>query len=762
MEWFSISVCLLILGVGIEGALIEEGLYAINESQNRPCTPAESSRCRSYESSEYGMVYACETTTSTVRTQCVIVLETKIDTIEMYGNDTSETDLAILHLILPSVRTLLIRDTVRKLRFRTLLFFTGKVHSFHFSRCVVSTEGDYTWMNEAVEITGLLITNDDFRLKDVHLNKLQRLEISAMTGIAHKREFFEDVQLQELSYTNLHEQVFLWHKLPTSLRGLLKLKLNFPNVMAVGGRMLFLSLKWFSLTTKNAIMDNEFLKPVTGQMVNLTELHLNHIELPETDVSLFTSLNALRIVVFDNVASMNRLSRLPPRIRKVAIMNSPLVILKNRNWGWLKYLEELIISHCNVLRIDNRFFRFFPDLSILNLRANELQQFSLEPEDLMNLRELHLDQNFLTSVSSALFDRPLLEYVNLSGNDLEYIQVSKKDFLQHRSVMRIVDLAATRLICSCDLMAFCALFPKEALIRGTCNSENDSHIEICKQGEYVCESTELSGSQRSLLGNTEGNVDVTDNDADEQRVYKMLLNMNVQNQLQMNSKTTLRANYGVGFQFRGHLYGSLEKFKVHVNVYWRSFVLPRFQWNLRSFQKLCTHQDDLIRAICQDFVPLVKQAIAKVTKYSKELKIKLGRLSALIKSDLDKSGVVREKRDLFDSLREVAKTDNDTLLEDENVTFAVDLDASKWGDENSATKIYQGFFPWYGGIRAVNQQHERNKAMVSAIQVMSRKQNLVKDAYVEMRNDLSLAINLIADNFQNTSRNIRKLYALLK
>ena len=65
MGWLLTPVYLLIFGlivritlaqegslrVGIEGALIEEGLYAINESQNRPCTPAESSRCRLYESS---------------------------------------------------------------------------------------------------------------------------------------------------------------------------------------------------------------------------------------------------------------------------------------------------------------------------------------------------------------------------------------------------------------------------------------------------------------------------------------------------------------------------------------------------------------------------------------------------------------------------------------------------------------------------------------------------------------------------------------
>ena len=757
MGWLQTPVYLLIFGLIVRITLAQEGSLRVENDQRRPCTPAESSRCRIYESSRYGMVYSCETTTATVRLRCAIVLGTKVDTIELYGNDTRESDMAMLHLILPSVSTLIIRDTVRTLHLRDILFFAGKVRNFHFSRCIVSTRGDYNWNNEAVEITGLLITNDDFRLKDFHLNRLKRLEISASLGIAHKREFFDDVQLQELSYTNLHEQVFLWHKLPFSLNGLVKLKLNFPNVMAVGGRMMLPSLEWFSLTTKNAVMDDEFLKPMTDQMVNLTELHLNHVELPETEVSLFAALNALRIIVFNDVTGMNRLTKLPTRISKVAINNSHLTVLKNRNWGWLKHLKELIISHSNVIRIDNRFFRFFPELSVLNLRKNEIQQFSLEPEDLLKLQELDLNQNFLTSVSSSLFDRPLLEYVNLSGNDLEHIQVSKRNFLQNRSIMKIVDLRATRLDCSCELMAFCALFPKDAVIKGTCNTDQDSHVGICKQGENVCESTGFSRSQRSLQENEEINWNVTDNDQTEQRVYKMLLDMDIQEQLQMNSKTTLRANYGVGFQFRGHLYGSLEKFKVHINVYWRSFVLPRFQWNLRSFQKLCTHQDDLIRAICQDFVPLVKQAVAKVKKYSKELKIKLGRLSALIKSDLDESGVVREKRDLFDSLRDVAKTDNNTLLNDENVTFAVDLDASKWGDENSATKLYQGFFPWYGGIRAVNQQHDRNKAMVSAIQHMSKKQDLVKNAYVEMRNDLSLAINLIADNFQNTSQKYSKI-----
>ena len=131
MGWFPISVCLLLFGLGIDGTLLE-GLAAVNDDQIRPCTPAESLRCRRYESSQYGMVYSCETTTATVRTQCAIALETKIDTVELYGNDTSETDMAMLYLILPSVRTLLIRDTIRTLRLRNILFFAGKVRNFLF------------------------------------------------------------------------------------------------------------------------------------------------------------------------------------------------------------------------------------------------------------------------------------------------------------------------------------------------------------------------------------------------------------------------------------------------------------------------------------------------------------------------------------------------------------------------------------------------------------------------------------------------------
>jgi len=44
-------------------------------------------------------------------------------------------------------------------------------------------------------------------------------------------------------------------------------------------------------------------------------------------------------------------------------------------------------------------------------------------------------------------------------------------------------------------------------------------------------------------------------------------------------------------------------------------------------------------------------------------------------------------------------------MQDENVTYAVDLDHDKWKDENDATKLYQGFFPWNGGIRAINRYH---------------------------------------------------------
>jgi len=205
------------------------------------------------------------------------------------------------------------------------------------------------------------------------------------------------------------------------------------------------------------------------------------------------------------------------------------------------------------------------------------------------------------------------------------------------------------------MTVFCTLFKPRTSIKGICTDSDGYYQVLCCQNFDMCLPAVFSRSQRSLVSGIEEQENQISINQTEAGVHETLAKINAQTKLETKSKNLLRPHYGVGFQFRGQLYGSLERFQVHINVYWKSFVLPRFQWNLQSFQDLCKHQDQLVRAICQDFVPLVEQAVFRVKKYSTELETKLLRLASFITGNLEQPRVkpnrIKQNVFFFDSLR---------------------------------------------------------------------------------------------------------------
>jgi len=714
-----------------------------------PCQRGEVPYCEITWLPEFGYTYSCDMSSNYMEVPCMHTLSHRdtIGTLEIYGDDFLPVRLRAFRLIVPTMHTFILRDTVRPIELSHLMRFLPELHRVRLLRSNITTN----YLGQSVPagvriLTGVTITHPEFRIEKFGLYRVRNLEVTTAEHINHDPRFFWGGELKELNYTNAQLLRFDWDDFPPGMRHLEELTINFPRVISLVGQMPFHRLRRLTINTGNAIYYDELL-----------------------DID-FPGLDNLKDIVFRQVQGLNRISTFPANISSISIIDSAIMSLNPRTWGRLRKLRKLHIIRSNLMVIDEKFFALYPALTELDLSDNKLVQFAISDEHLMKLSILNLSSNNLDSISYTLIDRPRLLLIDLANNNIRKIGIPSKDFLKHESQLISVNFSGSSVPCSCDLSIFCALLNNQTLVEGVCSRKDSHYQRMCTNDYSMCAPATLSRSSRSLkseleeLRNLSQSVTVDSFDSSEQEVHETLVKLGNDNQIETNSKNSLRANYGVGFQFRGKLYGSVEKFKLHINVHWKSFALPKFQWNLKSFQKLCDQSDQLVKSICQDFVPLVKQATSKVDHYSEELKSKLRRISSLVTGDISKARPVskKKKRDIFEPLRSLNYHGNTSaLMKDTNETYIIDLDVDKWNDENYGTKLYSGFFPRYGGVRAINQQQDRNKVMVTAIRTMSAKQDLVKNAYVELQSDLAMAVALVADNFETTTSNIRLLHKLL-
>ena len=232
----------------------------------------------------------------------------------------------------------------------------------------------------------------------------------------------------------------------------------------------------------------------------------------------------------------------------------------------------------------------------------------------------------------------------------------------------------------------------------------------------------------------------------------------------------LRPNYGTGYAFQGRLYTGVEHFLVHANIAWPSFKLPSFQWDVSSFSVLCETRDPLVAEICKDFVPVLKDTLIQIQSYSKLLKWKLKQIETLFTNqkyaapqfdEPDDSQNARTIRSTPDKIRTMTVNISNHMLQDQTDDYNVTIDDSDWARQDDKAFYLSMFIPAAGGAVSAKIRADREKILKDAIQSIATRQDVMKDAFISMRDDLVLTIDVIADTFVNTSSNIRTLHASL-
>jgi Leucine-rich repeat (LRR) protein len=110
----------------------------------------------------------------------------------------------------------------------------------------------------------------------------------------------------------------------------------------------------------------------------------------------------------------------------------------------LTWLKKLYLTSKNLERLPDGFFKSFRDLEILDLDDNKLREVRFT-EHLANLKELHVRNNMLTSISISANIFPNLQELYLHGNQLEIFPDSLRELANSLLVLDLSNNKITEL-----------------------------------------------------------------------------------------------------------------------------------------------------------------------------------------------------------------------------------------------------------------------------------------------------------------------------
>ncbi|XP_072932346.1 uncharacterized protein [Epargyreus clarus] len=169
---------------------------------------------------------------------------------------------------------------------------------------------------------------------------------------------------------------------------------------------------------------NRISSLVGGMPVLINILDLSHNELETVSKNFFDSMG--------------------PHIRQILLSHNKLTQIDGSGFGSLSKLDILNLCYNNISIIKRRSFAEMSSLQILDLSNNHIGQLSVEQfYNLRRLRQLRLDSNRIRALPRDAFKNTLLEYLDLSDNQL--ILFPSSTLAQVGFTLRRLELSRNRL-----------------------------------------------------------------------------------------------------------------------------------------------------------------------------------------------------------------------------------------------------------------------------------------------------------------------------
>ncbi|XP_047529776.1 chaoptin-like [Vanessa atalanta] len=256
--------------------------------------------------------------------------------------------------------------------------------------------------------------NGTYKLKELRLsyNYISRIHSEFL-------EILIELQSVDLSYNrmnNISERSFY------NLRNLVYLSLT-------GNVIELIADEAFADLPKIEVLDLQ-----ENNLVEFSTKYFANVSNKDTDFAVNVSYNKITSLVGGRLASINVLdvshnlietisreffNSLGDQIRQVFLSYNRITLLDNSAFGSLPNLNILNLQENDISIIKRRAFSDMPSLQILDLSQNRIGQLSVEQfHSLHRLKLLRLDKNKLRALPRDVFKNTVLEYLDLSNNQL--------------------------------------------------------------------------------------------------------------------------------------------------------------------------------------------------------------------------------------------------------------------------------------------------------------------------------------------------------
>lgn len=196
-----------------------------------------------------------------------------------------------------------------------------------------------------------------------------------------------------------------------------------------------------------------------NKLVEFSTEHFENVSNDETNFSVNVSYNKISALnggrkAFISVLDLSNnmlesLSKdffdsLGSNIRQLIISNNKLIHIDNFSFGSMPTLDILSLHNNKLSALKKRAFADMPWLQMIDLSRNEVSQLSSEPfQNMARLRHLRLAANELRSLPRDSFKNTVLEYLDLSNNQLTIFPSSA--LARVGFTLRRLELASNRL-----------------------------------------------------------------------------------------------------------------------------------------------------------------------------------------------------------------------------------------------------------------------------------------------------------------------------
>ena len=479
-------------------------------------------------------------------------------------------------------------------------------------------------------------------------------------------------------------------------------------------------------------------------------------------------LHELQLI--DCEGDFHNIKQFPVRLHKLRIQNMNVKFITAESFQGAYDLAELHLVNVGLQAISSEAFQNVL-LHTLDLSNNQLTQFNPHHEHLEDMQEVNLASNKLTIVPESIV-RNKIQRINLSNNLISSLTVKDSDVNYWTSkAFDKFDLTRNPIICNCDFYVFQAVMPFDLKVNATCNDTiifGEADPDWCPPYEVL--RTPRSVDHIASAHDKARRIIKLKQDQAAQRALDALKRLRQPKRDSNFTKSKLYPEFGVGFRRVGkEFYPSCEEFYFNLHISWPDLALPETETSTDVFMQLCNSSDTLIQEICSDFLPLIQFVTSQSSLFVSSAREKMSSLHTLLHNDIFSSDQFSEfsdsqSKDDHRNQRHRRKRRSPQSEQQVSTTAPPNVtvvDFDQWRKVSHGLSAAYIFHPMAAGAMHAQLSLRRFEIMGKALSILAQRQSLIKNNLIDIRGDMALAMDIVADQFEEVNVNILTLHDLM-